>query len=405
MTLLIALVGAAHAHDLPENEVSYTLGDGLRFELDNGRQVFRIGGFVQPAWEVELVDDSVQQYLVPKRTQFGIDGSLEGGRIPFGVLTDFSLSQPLLEGWMGVRIVEGLTVSVGQKPNPANLREMLYNEGYLSFPDRSAASLAFSDTGREFGLFVDGEVSFGAFTVRPSVSATSGDGRNSFGVDSRDVDRGGLKWGGRLDLLPLGDFEEGNRAMVTDVAHESTPKLLLGGAFSLNDGASGPNGEGHAEFSLYDETGAFQQPDYTKIHGDLVVKWQGVSVLAEFVSASAAGLQGTFTDPVGGNPLFASQISEFLVLGTAINAQAGYHLPIGGEGTGGGLGLDLRYTMLQDAFPENEASQLTDATVLGAALTAFVERHDLKVQLAGSQVQPAVGDSYVAAQLLAHLRF
>ncbi|MEM6926606.1 MAG: hypothetical protein AAF602_06745 [Myxococcota bacterium] len=403
--LLLALFGApAHADDLPENQVGYQLGDGLRFELDNGTHTFRIGGFVQPSWQPTIAGETFDQILVVKRSQFLIDGALEDDSILFEVLTDFSLNQPLLNAWLGYRFGDGLTISAGQRQTPANLREMTYNEGYLSFPERSLVSRTFSETGREFGLFLDAEIPIGEARIRPSVAVTSGDGRNSFGVDSRDVDRGGFKWGGRIDLLPLGDFAEGNRGTVTDLAHESSPKFVIGGAFSFNDGASGRNGEGHDEFELFAEDpfeeGEFirQQPDYSKINADIVFKWQGFSLLGEYVTTSAAGLQNTFTDPVGGNPLFTGQISQFLVLGSGINAQVGYHFDFG-------LGVDARYSMLTDDFPDFGESQLQDATAAGAAVTAFLRDHDLKVQLAGSRVQVEGADAVIVGELLAHLRF
>lgn len=396
--LILALAGLAYGSDLPENRVSYELGDGLRFDLDEGRHTFRIGGFVQPSWQVTAADSEFEQVLVPKRTQFNLDGSLDNQRILFELLTDFSLRQPLLNAWLGYRFGDGLTLSVGQKQNPANQREMLLNEGYLSFPERSVVSRTFSETGREFGVFADAQIKIGKALIRPSFSATSGDGRNSFGEDSRDVDFGGFKWGGRIDILPFGDFAEDNRQSFTDLAREASPKLVLGGAVSFNDGASARSGEGHEEFFLFDAEGNAQQPDYTKINADLLFKWQGVSVLGEFVSTTATGLQGAFTDPVGGNPLFASQISEFLVLGTGINAQAGYTFDFG-------LGVDVRYSLLLDEFPENTASQLLETNVASGVVTAYVQGHDLKFQLAGSRVQVADADPSVVAELLAHLRF
>ncbi len=410
--LLIALlVAPARAEDLAENQVGYELGDGLRFDLDHGRHTFRIGGFVQPSWQASFqptVEDSeLENVLAAKRSQFLIDGSLENDRILFELLTDFSLRQPLLNAWAGYRFGDVLTVSVGQKPNLVNLREMTYNEGYLSFPERSVVSRTFSETGREFGLFLDFEAPLGSALLRPSLAITSGDGRNSFGQDSRDVDQGGFKYGGRIDLLPLGDFAEGNRGTATDLARESSPKLVIGGAVSFNDGASGRNGEGHEEFEIFaanpnprdgDPEFVRQYPDYTKINADLVFKWRGLSVLGEFVTTSASGLQGTFTDPVGGNPLFTGQISEFLVLGTGVNAQLGYYFDFG-------LGIDARYSLLIDDFSDFADSQLQDTTVVGGVLTAFAKEHDLKVQLAGSTVQIPGDDLVVVGELLAHLRF
>ena len=39
--------------------------------------------------------------------------------------------------------------------------------------------------------------------LSPKISVTTGDGKNSFGVLSNDVDNGGLKYGGRIDFYPF----------------------------------------------------------------------------------------------------------------------------------------------------------------------------------------------------------
>jgi len=88
-------------------------------------------------------------------------------------------------------------------------------------------STAFSASGREFGLFVSHLFLLGTVGVEPQIAITSGDGRNSFGVDSRDYDRGGLKYGGRLDVYPLGFFVEGNGNLIADLAHEETFKMVI----------------------------------------------------------------------------------------------------------------------------------------------------------------------------------
>ena len=45
---------------------------------------------------------------------------------------------------------------------------------------------------------------------------------------------GGLKYGGRLDVLPLGEFKSGNDGVGADFVREESPKLLVGGAMSYN---------------------------------------------------------------------------------------------------------------------------------------------------------------------------
>lgn len=81
---------------------------------------------------------------------------------------------------------------------------------------------------------------------------------------------GGLKYGGRLDVLPLGEFKSGNDGVGADFAREESPKLLVGGAMSYNDGASNKVGEGHGDFVLYDKDGDSKFPALRKIAADLL---------------------------------------------------------------------------------------------------------------------------------------
>ena len=52
-----------------------------------------------------------------------------------------------------------------------------------------------------------------------------------------------------------------------------------------NDGASNKVGEGHGDFVLYDKDGNSKFPALRKIAADLLFKWQGWSIMAEYVNA------------------------------------------------------------------------------------------------------------------------
>lgn len=163
--------------------------------------------------------------------------------------TDFSSRDPLLDAWIAYHPFSWFTISAGQKQNFVNNREMLYREDRLQFTDRSLSSRTFSRTGREFGLFVETNFEFGnGIVLAPKASLTSGDGRNSFGTDSRDTDFGGIKIGARLDVYPLGAFKQGNDLYTADLKREDKLKVLVGAAVSQNNGASHSAGEGHGEF-------------------------------------------------------------------------------------------------------------------------------------------------------------
>ena len=370
---------------LPGNTAEFEPGRGLNFTFDEGRHTVGIGAFIQPSWKIENLEGSgSEQFWNAKRAHLSLGGSLSESLIQFEIELDFSDSRPLLDAWMSYAPWSWLTLSFGQKQTSTNNREMMQGEGFLSFAERGLLSRAFSVSGRELGLYVDAQVDVLGMSIRPKLSMTSGDGRNSFGVDSRDVDQGALKWGARLDVYPLGDFSEGNQESTIDLVHEESLKILIGGAFSYNDGTSHPSGEGHGDLVIYDTFGDRQLPDYIQIYADMIMKFEGFSLMAEFANTSATSLQGTFTDQNAANPLYSGQISEFLALGNGLNVQLGYYFSFG-------MSIDARYGMLTPAFAANVDSVIQETMAYDVGVSGYFLEHSLKVQANVSRVE--VGDT------------
>lgn len=359
----------------PKNRAKYRLGDGLMFSFAEDQHRVGLGGFIQPAWAVAAEEgESADQFLRAKRTYLSLEGSFFDERIDFFAQVDFSLNEPLLDAWLGYNFGSWLSLSMGQRQTLTNNRELLHMESQLSFTERSLLSRTFSESGRELGVYSVATLDLAGFLIRPQLAVTSGDGRNAFGGDSRDRDVGGLKYGGRLDVLPFGDFSAGSQGMVVDLAREQRFKLVAGAAASYNDGASHPNGAGQGDFFLYDAFGDVQNPDYLLFYADVLAKWQGFSLLLEYVNATATGLEGTFVDEGATIPLVAGQISEFLILGNGVNGQLGYVFDFG-------LGLDVRYSRLWAEFDDVPASLLQDQSALGAGAAFYVFDQSLKFQL------------------------
>lgn len=333
-----------------ENTVKFELGKGLDVNLNNGEYNFNLGGFIRVFGGYRNEKDGQDESL------FGVNDaylSLKGGllhdRFTFLLQTNFADQNPLMDAWAAYHLKNYLTITAGQKQTFTNNREMMMREQGLSFMDRSIVSRYFSGTGRELGIFVENRFSLGNVVVKPAIAVTTGDGRNSFGSSSVDVDFGGLKYGGRIDVLPFGEFEAGNDVVGPDFKREATPKLLIGGAMSYNDGASNRVGEGHGDFLMYDKQGKAKFPAMRKVSADVLFKWQGLSVMAEYVNSTATSLGGLYTKSTGDNPLQPGEIANYLSLGNGYNVQAGYLLK-------NGWGLDVRYSKVVPEFTETLAS-------------------------------------------------
>ena len=355
----------------------FQLGDGLRFNINDGDYKFKIGGFIQSVYQHEkTVGSLANNYMNAKNAYFTLSGSMLKEKVSFLLQNNFSNSKPLLDAWVAYSPMSNIKITFGQKQTFTNNREMTFFEDKLQFVDRGVFSYQFSNLGREFGVFLESEFREGNFIIKPKIAVTSGDGLNSFGADSRDTDKGGLKYGSRIDILPLGKFKDGNDGYIADLKHEDELKILVGTTYSYNIGASDKVGEGHGGFELYNNTGKSKLPDYRKFYEDILVKYKGFSMLAEYVNTTATSLSGSYLDLGGTRPLYLTEISEYLVLGDGYNIQTGYV-------TKSGYSLDLKYEKLNQEF-DNNASLLSNQEAFTIGLTKYFKGNNLKIQSAVS---------------------
>ena len=351
---------------------TFRKGQGLEVGFPGSGYLFGFAGLAQPGVNLSRLDADTTLALgtYTRRAYLTFKASdLERG-IDVLVRANYIASNPLLDAYINYAVNDWLSIRTGQFQNPSNNREMQFYEGHLAMPDRSLLSRTFVETGREFGLSLTG--SFGSaesFMVEPSLAVTSGDGINSFGSLSNDPDKGGVKFGGRLDVYPFGQFDA---TSASDFERNETPKAVIGWATNYNMGASGPVGESHGEWLIFDENGQEQLPHYLKNHIDLLAKWKGASLLAEYTNAAAYQLDGAYTSASLGTLLMPTEISQYLMLGNAFNIQGGYLLK-------NGLQLDVRFGQ---TFPEfdKSSSLLEVIDAIGGCLTWHVAEHALKLQ-------------------------
>ncbi|MFN2431142.1 MAG: hypothetical protein ABR574_14115, partial [Cryomorphaceae bacterium] len=185
---------------------------------------------------------------------------------------------------------------------------------------------------------------------------------------------------GRIDVYPLGFFKVGNDRQMADLYREETVKMVVGGAASYNDGASESVGEGHGAFFLYNEPGDVQLPDYRQLYADLLFKFKGFSLLAEYGVSTGTGLEGIYTDENGTEPLMPEQIASYLTLGTAYNAHLSYV-------TQSGIGVDLRYSQVTPEFEDFENGLATERSSTSFGITKYLSGNNLKIQAAIESIE------------------
>lgn len=391
--LSISFLMNAQEEETSANKASFELGNGLNFSFNQGAYQFNISGFIQPNYVFEETDGSKStNELNSKRSFFMIGGKAVKEKVSFMLQTDFSLNDPLMDAWVAYHPTNYLTITVGQKQTFVNNKEMMIREDRLQFNDRSFLSENMSETGREMGLFIESK--FGSkFGIAPKIAITSGDGRNSFGADSRDTDIGGFKIGGRLDIYPLGFFKEGLEQTTTDLLREDKLKFVVGVAFSSNNGASSANGEGHGDFLLYDSTGDVSLPDYDQLYVDLLLKFKGFSFLSEYNNSTASGIGQIYTNVAANQILVPQQISSYYLLGDNYNFQAGYL-------TKKGFSFDARYEISKPEFSAYPTSVLKDTSSYTFGLTKYFKGNNLKMQTSFTSLEVKNGNNQIIASFL-----
>jgi len=395
------------AQESSQNKSDFDFGNGVSLSFEDGDYNFSINGYIKPTYVynemTSIVDggtiNDFNRQFKSKNSVLEISGNAKKEKVSFSIMMDYSLSDPLLEAWVGYHPSKSVNVYFGQKNTFLNNREMIFNEDILQFTDRSLLSQNHTNSyGQEFGLFI--ETTFGEeFILSPKFAVTSGDGRNSFGEDSRDSDLGGVKFGARLDLYPFGNFSKGNEGSV-DLVGEQKLIMELGFAYSKNIGTSHRTGNGHGDIMFYDADGNNNLPDYEKIFIDLLLKYKGFSFLAEYADAAASGLNETYTDTF--NLLIPKQISEYLVLGSSYNFQLGYVFQ-------NDIGIDFRYEFSTPEFTNEinnayENSILQDFENMSLGISKYFDNNNLKIQVGASSIKYFYGNETTIAELVCQIR-
>ena len=368
------------------NSYDFSLGNGVQFSFDDNKHIFGIGGMTQSRYLHLKPDGSISNpsnYFGIKRTYFNMHGKLNDGLFSFLIQTNFSESFPLLDAWAGYHPSENISLYFGQKLSPLNNLSMQIMEYDLQFASRNYLSKNFSNYGREFGFFLESKFNFGNIGIKPILAITSGDGINSFGENSLDSDQGGFKYGGRLNIYPMGFFKANNEFTGHDLLKEDDLKLMIGGSASLNIGASHKVGEGHyneeiisdGTFMFYNSDSTLENklPNYLKNNIDVLVKYRGFNFLLEYVNTAAYNLQGTAINP-SGTLLDTTQISEYLVLGNAYNVQLGYLFE-------NDLSIDIRWGQSFKEFSFNENSILKNYDNMALGISKYFSKRAVKTQL------------------------
>ncbi|SOD20274.1 hypothetical protein [Pedobacter xixiisoli] len=301
-------------------------------------------------------------------------------KVSAGFVTDFTGTSPILEGWIGFDVHKRVKLVLGQKQTQTNNRLAMADERYAQTMAQSLAGKSsdgilygglmhnFVGATREGGLFVETNFNIHQMRIYPSLSVTTGEGQNFF---TSQPSKQGFKYGGRLDIMPLGDFTKNNAFIGHDLYREAKPKLVVGVAASYNQKASSPIGsETGLITGIFDNSGVATLADYRKLVADFAFKSNGFALVGEYVVSTVNG-KDLFTNAAATSQFTPEVASTYYNLGSAYNLQSSYVFK-------SGWAVDGRYAIIKPEFGVT-GSKIVDQKWATFGVNKFLKNNALRI--------------------------
>ena len=290
--LLLLVVEYSNAQEIELSK--YKFGEGLNFSGKDNNYNFEISGYLQPSSESRkyLDNDDATFYnrMRMRRARLQFSGNSKKEKLSYRLQLDLtgggegdaSIGSLVFDAWVAYDVTKRIKLSFGQKATATDNRELGMRSTTLQLVERSPISGAFASI-REFGFFAESTYKISKQSyIKPEIAITNGDGINVF-----NKDHGGLKYGGRIDYLPFGLFNNFGQYRQADLVRELTPKFVIGATYSYNVGISDRRGSESGTILYLDSQNKELLPDYVKYGVDFLLKYRGFSLLGEYINASA----------------------------------------------------------------------------------------------------------------------
>ncbi len=244
------------------------------------------------------------------------------------------------------------TIWFGQTKLPGN-RERVISSQKLQTVDRSLANARYN-LDRDLGIQLSHQSHVGRGVIREIFSIAMGEGR-----DIITNNLGGYAYTGRIEFLPMGEFQNKGDYFGSDLEREDAPKLAVGVTFDYNDGAARQRGQ-LGDF-VEDSLGNQLNNSLSTVFVDAIFKYRGLSVLSEYHNKSAE--ENIFGYREGGEIRYTT--------GTGLVIQTGYLFGKNWELVG-------RYTTVKP--DELDYSSVIDENEYTFGISRYIVGHNLKVQ-------------------------
>lgn len=259
----------------------------------------------------------------------------------------------ILDAVIKWKFAPGFELWAGQTKLPGNV-ERVISSANLQLVDRSLLNSKFN-IDRDLGIQLRHKTKLGGrFISKEKFAISQGEGRNI-----ATGNEGGLQYTGRLEVFPLGSFAKKGEYMGSSTVREGKLKIMAAYTYDFNRDASKTRSNMGDYMFLTD--GSLYQTNITTQFIDLVLKYKGFSMMAEYADRSAS-------NPVAVE-LDGTETGDIVSVGSAINMAMGYFISEKVEVAG-------RYTTLNYA----DVTGASPVAMYTLGLNKFVVGHKLKIQ-------------------------
>jgi len=259
----------------------------------------------------------------------------------------------ILDAVLKWNFYKNFSIWAGQTKLPGN-RERVISSGDLQLVDRSLLNSRFN-IDRDIGAQLRHHFTLGEkFIVKEIVSVSQGEGRN---VTSDNL--GGYQWTGRVEVLPFGNFKSKGDYKGGDLKREEKPKVAIGATYDLHDRAV----KTRSNMGSYMENdNGFYETDVYTIFIDAMIKYKGISIMAEYADRTA-------DNPIAKNS-DGTATGDVVSVGRGLNTQIGYLFKNNWE-------VAARFTQIE--LDKNITGKDIE-TQYTFGLSKYLSGHKLKVQ-------------------------
>ncbi|MFT7589317.1 MAG: phosphate-selective porin OprO/OprP [Limisphaerales bacterium] len=340
-------------------------GNVSNFNLKLG---FRFQNLYTGEWEVN--EGSLENYegaFLVRRARLKFDGWALSKKLKFKMELGLSnrdlsggsgpefrkASNLVLDASLSWNFYKNFIIQLGQGKLPGN-RERIISSGNMQFVDRSRLNSRFT-LDRDFGIQIKNHNKIGNnFIIKEVIAISQGEGRN---VTAGDFNGYGYTF--KVEVYPFGNFVGSKGAYKgADLKKSTTPKLAIAAAYDINVNAVRERGQ-LGDFIMTED--AYFGKTLQTYFIDLMFKYQGFSLMAEYADRKTQDGNPTIVDP-------ADEVIGTFYTGKGLNVQMGYLFYKNWE-------IAFRYT---DINPDKEVAEEENYYTVG--LSKYIVGHKLKVQ-------------------------